>query len=111
MRLRNIHDSLNTTIVVVLEVLFPYGFIYKLVPPMSEKYVKESQSPVVPPLFTQAGGRGMTWRANAACSRRVYLVSDSNRDFLTKNIGHCFQFSFSLNKSTLTETSETARYR
>ena len=32
-----IQDSLNTTTVVVLEVLFPYGFIYEMGPPMSKK--------------------------------------------------------------------------
>ena len=32
-----VQDSLNTTTVVVLEVLFPYEFIYDLGPPMSEK--------------------------------------------------------------------------
>ena len=31
-----IQDNLNTTTVVVLEVLFPYGFIYEMGPPMSE---------------------------------------------------------------------------
>ena len=36
-----VHDSLNTTMVVVLEVLLPYGFIYEMSPPMSEKQVKE----------------------------------------------------------------------
>ena len=46
---------LNTTTVVVLEVLFPYGFIYEMGPPMLEKQVKESQSCATPPLFTQAG--------------------------------------------------------
>ena len=50
-----VQDSLNTTMVVVLKVLFPYGFIYKLGPPMSEKQVKESQSHVAPPLFAQTG--------------------------------------------------------
>ena len=49
-----VHDSLNTTTVVVLEFLFPYGFIYEMGPPMSEKRVKESQSNVAPPLFDQA---------------------------------------------------------
>ena len=29
-------------------------------PPMLEKEVKKSQSRAAPPLFTQAGGRGMT---------------------------------------------------
>ena len=37
-----VHESLNTTMVVVLEVFFPYGFIYEMGPPMSEKQVKES---------------------------------------------------------------------
>ena len=46
-----IQDSLNTTTVVVLKVLFPYGFIYEMGPPMSEKQVKEFQSRVAPPLF------------------------------------------------------------
>ena len=50
-----IPDYLNTTTVVVLEVLFPYGFIYEMGPPMSEKQVKESQSQVLSPLFAQAG--------------------------------------------------------
>ena len=50
-----VQDSLNTTIVVVLEFLFPYGFIYEMGPPMSERQVKESQSCVVPSLFAQAG--------------------------------------------------------
>ena len=46
-----VHDNLNTTKVVVLEVLFPYGFMYEIGPPMFEKQVKESQSSVVPPFF------------------------------------------------------------
>ena len=50
-----VQDSLNSTKVVVLEVLFPYGFIYEMGPPMSEKQVKESQSRVAPPLFAQVG--------------------------------------------------------
>ena len=37
-----VQDSLNTTTVVVLEVLFPYEFIYEMGPPMLEKQVKES---------------------------------------------------------------------
>ena len=49
------HYSLNTTTVVVLEVLFPYEIIYEMGPPIFEKQVKESQSRVAPPLFTQAG--------------------------------------------------------
>ena len=44
-------DNLNTTTVVVLEVLFPYGFIYEMGPPMFEYQVKESQSRAAPPLF------------------------------------------------------------
>ena len=36
-----VQDSLNTITVVVLEILFPYGFIYEMGPPMSEKRVKE----------------------------------------------------------------------
>ena len=50
-----VQDSLNTTMVVVLEVLFPYGFIYEMGPQMSENQIKEFQSHAVPPLFTQAG--------------------------------------------------------
>ena len=37
-----VHDSLNTTTVVVLQVLFNYGFIYEMGPSMSKKQVKES---------------------------------------------------------------------
>ena len=37
-----VQDILNTTTVVVLEVLLTYGFIYEMGPPMSEKQVKES---------------------------------------------------------------------
>ena len=51
----HVQDSLNTTTVVVLEVLFSYGFIYEMGPPMFQKQVKESQSHAVPPLFGQAG--------------------------------------------------------
>ena len=32
-----VQDSLSTTTVVVLEGLFPYGFIYEMGPPMYEK--------------------------------------------------------------------------
>ena len=32
-----VQDSLNITTVVALEVLFPYGFIYEMGPPMSKK--------------------------------------------------------------------------
>ena len=49
-----IHDSLNTTTMVVLEFLFPYGFIYEMGPPKLGKQVKESQSRAAPPLFAQA---------------------------------------------------------
>ena len=51
----------------------------------------------------------MTRRASAACSRQVYRVFSSDRDFLMKNTGLCFWFSSSLNKVALIETSETAR--
>ena len=34
----------------------------------------------------------------------------SAKDLLTKNIGLCFLFSSSLNRATLTETSETSKY-
>ena len=37
-----VQDSLNITMVVVLEVVFPYGFIYEMGPPRSGKQVKES---------------------------------------------------------------------
>ena len=45
--------------------------------------------------------------ASAACSRRVYRVSASNKDLLIKNMGLCFHSS-SLNKDALTNMSETA---
>ena len=51
-----------------------------------------------------------TWRANAACSRWVYLVSALAKDLLTKNTSLCFLFSSSLNRVALTETSEIAKY-
>ena len=47
-----IQDSLNTTMVVVLQVVFPYEIIYEMGLPKLEKQVKESQSRVAPPLFT-----------------------------------------------------------
>ena len=47
--------QLNTTTVVLLEVLFPYGYIYGMGPPMSEIRVKESQSRAASPLFAQVG--------------------------------------------------------
>ena len=51
-----------------------------------------------------------TRRANAACSRWLYRVSASIKDFLTKNTGLCFLFSSSLNRAALTETYETPKY-
>ena len=50
------------------------------------------------------------WKANAAYSRWLYRVSVSAKDLLTKNIGLWFLFSYSLNRSTLTESSETSKY-
>ena len=50
-----VQDSLNTPMAIVLEVLFYYGIIYEMGPPMFEKQVKESQSHATPPLFAQAG--------------------------------------------------------
>ena len=47
--------------------------------------------------------------ASVACSRQVYHVSASDRDFLTKNIDLGFRPSSSLNKDALTEASDTAR--
>ena len=37
-----VQDILNTTTVVILEFLFPYGFKYEMGLPMSEKKIKES---------------------------------------------------------------------
>ena len=51
-----------------------------------------------------------TRRANVACSRWLYRVSASIKDFLTKNTGLCFLFSSSLNNASLTNTFETTRY-
>ena len=45
-----------------------------------------------------------------ACSRWMHLVSTSTKDLLTKNTGLCLPSSPSLNKTTLTATSETAKY-
>ena len=39
---------------VVLQVVFHYGIIYEIGPPMSENQVKESQSRAAPPFFAQA---------------------------------------------------------
>ena len=50
-----VYDSLNTTKVVVLEVLFYYEIIYEIGSQRSGKQVKESQSRAVPPLFAQEG--------------------------------------------------------
>ena len=50
-----IQDSLNTTTVVVLKVLFPYGFRYEMGPPRSRKQVKESQSRAAPPFLCPGG--------------------------------------------------------
>ena len=49
-----VQDILNTTTVVVLEFLFPYGFNYEMGPSISEKQVKESQYRVALLIFTQA---------------------------------------------------------
>ena len=49
------------------------------------------------------------WGASAACSRRVYRVSASDMDLLTKNIGLYFRFSSSLNNVALTEMSKIAK--
>ena len=55
MGLRHVYiGHLNTTTVVVLQVVFHYEIIYEMGPPMSEKQVKESQSRAAPPLFAQA---------------------------------------------------------
>ena len=51
-----------------------------------------------------------TQRAKAACSRWMYLVSVSAKHLLKKNTGLCLPSVFSLNRATLTTTSETARY-
>ena len=51
----DVHDILNTTTVVLLEFLFPYGFNYEMGPLMSEKHVKESQYRDVPHILAQEG--------------------------------------------------------
>ena len=50
MGLRHVYvqDILNTTMVVVLQVLFNYEIIYEMGSPMSEKQLKESQSRAAP---------------------------------------------------------------
>ena len=50
-----IYRTFKNHLVVVLEVLFPYGFIYEMGPPRLGKRVKESQSRVAHSLFTQVG--------------------------------------------------------
>ena len=56
MGLRHVYTGhLNTTIVVILQVVFHYEIIYEMGTPMLEKQVKESQSRVAPSLFAQAG--------------------------------------------------------
>ena len=60
----------------------------------------------------EVGGRSFlaaTRRASTAYSRRVYRISASDKDFLTKNIGLYFRFSSSLNKVVLTKAFDTAR--
>ena len=54
-----VQDSLNTTTMVVLEVLFPYGFIYEMGPLMSKRGLR-SPNPVPLPLSSPKRGRGMT---------------------------------------------------
>ena len=56
MGLRHVYKGhLNTTTVVVLQVVFHYEIIYEMDPPMSEKQFKESQFRAAPPLFAQTG--------------------------------------------------------
>ena len=50
-----IYRTFKHHLVVILEVLFHNEIIYEMGPPMSEKYVKESQSRATPPLFSQLG--------------------------------------------------------
>ena len=58
MGLKHVYTGyLNTTTVVVVQVVFHYEIIYEMGPQMLEKQVKESQSCVAPPLFAQAGVR------------------------------------------------------
>ena len=64
---------LNTTTVVVLQVVFHYEIIYEMGPPMSEKQVKESQSSVMPPLFTQVGVRAWQ-RAQAKYKISILII-------------------------------------
>ena len=55
-----VHNILNTTMVVVLQVLFHYEIIYEMGPLRLGKQVKESQSCAMPPSFRSGGGRGVT---------------------------------------------------
>ena len=58
MGLRHVYvqDILNTTTVVVLQVVLCYMDLFiETGPPMSESQVKESQSRAAPPIFSQAG--------------------------------------------------------
>ena len=67
-----VQDSLNTNMVVVLQVLFPYEIIYEMGPPMSEKQVKESQSRALAPSLCLGGGRGVTvWVGEMQLNRRT----------------------------------------
>ena len=51
-----VHDILNTTMVVVLQVIFLYMDLFiEMGPPMLESQVKESQSRVAPLIFAQVG--------------------------------------------------------
>ena len=57
MRLKHVyvHDILNTTTVVVLQVILLYMDLFiKMSPPMSESQVKESHSHAALPFFAQA---------------------------------------------------------
>ena len=52
MGLKHVYKGhLDTTMVVVLQVVFHYEIIYEMGSPMSEKRVKESQSRSAAPLF------------------------------------------------------------
>ena len=73
-----VQDSLNTTTVVVLEVLFPYGFIYKMGPPISEKQVKESQ-PCVASLLSSQARVGACHVRLIKCLLRHYIQEHTSR--------------------------------
>ena len=55
-----VHDSLNTTTVVVLEVLFPYEIIYMKWVHQCEKNRLKNFSPMPRPSLRPSGGRGVT---------------------------------------------------